>query len=376
MRIKVLQFICPTGYYGAERWIRALLRSLDGSLVESHLCITEEADSSDEIISHCEAFCDKTHKLQMRSKFDLSVVSRLVSLIKNNQIDIIHTHGYKSDILGIIAAKIAGIKSVCTPHGFENAEDKKLKAFMWLGGKSFRHFDIVCPLSPQIKTDLTEIYQLNEQKIELIMNGVDLYEVEEALALVTNAKKNDKFTIGYIGQLISRKNLTALIKAFSLFNSEIPNSELIIIGDGPENESLKSLTKKLNLTPHIKFLGFIPNRLDYLPLFDVFAMTSSLEGIPRCIMEAMAANTCITAFNIPGVDQVVINGKTGISVEYGDIEALSSTWSLLAKDESRRAKLANQGRKFVYEEFSSDAMARNYEALFSNLVTQRVKKNA
>jgi glycosyltransferase involved in cell wall biosynthesis len=371
--IKVLQFICPTGYYGAERWIRALVRSLDTSKIESHLCITKEAGASDEVIEHSKAFCASTHQIPMSSKVDISVIKKLVHIIKKLDIDIIHTHGYKSDILGIIAAKIAGIKSVCTPHGFENSEDKKLRAFMWLGGKAFRYFDVVCPLSPQIHEDLVNIYHLNENKIHLIMNGVDLYEVEEALSLQQNTEQTHKsrFVIGYIGQLISRKNLTALIEAFALFHKKQPDAELILIGDGEERKTLEQLSASLNLTEQVKFLGFIPNRLDYLPTFDVFAMTSSLEGIPRCIMEAMAARTCITAFNIPGVDQIVLNNETGLSVTFNDTEALAEAWQQLAENPARLAQLAEQGQKFVYDKFSSDAMAQNYTRLFNSLLTEQ-----
>ena len=89
----------------------------------------------------------------MSNRFDLGIIGKLVALIKDRDIDVIHTHGYKSDILGVIAARKAGIKCVVTPHGFENAKDLKLRLFIWAGCKAMGFADKVVPLSPQLLDD-------------------------------------------------------------------------------------------------------------------------------------------------------------------------------------------------------------------------------
>lgn len=372
---KVLQFICPTGYYGAERWIIALLNSLNHSEVESHLCITLEGDSATDILEHCNTEHVTVHQLPMSSKFDVSVIGKLVNTIKKHNIDIIHTHGYKSDILGVIAGKKAGIKTVCTPHGFENASDLKLKTYMWLGGKSFHFFDVVCPLSPQIKADLIDIYHVNDEKIQLINNGVDLNEVIEATAN-TQANPEKPFTIGYIGQLISRKNLSSLFDAFALFLAEQPTAELKILGDGEERAALEALAKTLGIQSNVEFLGFRDDRLAFLANFDTFALTSSLEGIPRCLMEAMAAKTCVTAYDIPGVDQLVKNNETGLCVPFNDEKALAASWQTLASSPETKKRLALAGEKWVHTNYSSDAMAVQYTALFQQLTQNKAASHA
>jgi glycosyltransferase involved in cell wall biosynthesis len=207
------------------------------------------------------------------------------------------------------------------------------------------------------------------------MNGVDLYEVEEALKSGT-AEKTDAFRIGYIGQLISRKNLAALIDAFGQFHNQYKNSELVIIGDGEERTTLETQAQNLGIAEKVKFLGFIQNRLTYLPTFDVFAMTSSLEGIPRCIMEAMAAQTCVTAFDIPGVDQIVLHDQTGLLAPYGNTTMLCNHWQDLAENPNKKQQLAVQGKRFVYQQFSSDAMALQYTNLFQNLTSKQASQNA
>lgn len=368
MTIKVLQFICPSGYYGAERWVNALLSVKPSGAIEHHLAITDEPGASDEVLKRCGLPEAQQHRIAMTSKFDLRAVSRLVKLIKKYKIDIIHTHGYKSDILGLLAAKWAGIASVCTPHGFENADDWKLKLYMWLGGKAFHGFTRVCPLSPDIMNTVLYDYKVKPERVHLINNGVDLSEVENALI---DAKKEQtaKFTIGYIGQLISRKNLTATIKAFADFHQAYPSSQLLLIGDGEERVKLEKLVAFYQLNDAVKFLGFRDDRLSFLSKFDCFVMTSSLEGIPRCLMEAMAAKVCVTAFDIPGVDELVEHGVTGLLANNGDIPGLSACWRMLYQQPELKKSLSENGLKFVYEKFSANAMELKYRALYFEIMT-------
>ncbi|MBZ2167679.1 glycosyltransferase [Marinobacter sp. F4216] len=375
MSIRVLQFICPTGYYGAERWINALVSANTDPEIEYHIAITDELGASDEVLTRSGLPDDRQHRLKMSSKFDPRAVLRLTRLLKKSQIDVLHTHGYKSDILGIVAAKLAGIRSVCTPHGFENAEDQWLKAYLWLGGKAFHWFDWVCPLSEGIAKTIVENYGLGGCKVRMINNGVDLTEVETAISSPKPRETSD-FTIGYIGQLISRKNLQATICAFELFHQQNRNARLVFIGDGDEKAQLMELIKQLGLSDSVAFLGFRDDRLAFLPTFDAFVLTSSLEGIPRCLMEAMAARVCVTAFDIPGVDALVTSGETGLLIPYGNIQALSKAWTELSQDADLRTSLADAGRSRVYRKFSAAAMADEYAALFHELTTGKIVEDA
>ncbi|EJI84220.1 glycosyl transferase group 1 [Alishewanella aestuarii B11] len=369
MSVKVLHLICPTGYYGAERWISALLSVPPSANIEQHLAITEEPGVCDEVLQRCALPVERQHRIAMSSKFDLRAIKGLVELIRQQHVDIIHTHGYKSDILGAIAARWAGIASVCTPHGFENSTDKRLRAYMWLGGKAFHWFDWVCPLSPDILQTLLTQYRVNPAKVRLISNGVDLAEVERGRQQPA-AKSSHDFTIGYIGQLISRKNISATLEAFALLQKQVPQSRLLLIGDGEERQRLTELAHQLGVAQKVEFLGFRDDRLQLLPTFDCFVMTSSLEGIPRCLMEAMAARVCVTAFNIPGVDQLITHGETGLLAEYGDTAALCQHWLDLLAAPERKLQLAQAGQHYVYQHFSAQAMEQAYSKLYQELVCQ------
>lgn len=365
-RIKVLQFICPSGFYGAEMWILALASHLNPAKIECSLAITHESsDQNLELYKRFDSLGLKSHKIPMNGRFDIRCVTRLVKLIKKNRIDILHTHGYKSDILGLVAARIAGITIVSTPHGFENSSDRKLQLYIRLGCFSLRFFDKVVPLSPDLKQDCLNI-SVSPDKVRLIVNGVELREIEgerlnEAVPLYPNNR--DKI-IGYVGQMAPRKNVDALLSAFDLIYQENPEVRLILIGDGSQRKRLEERARKLESGSQIEFLGFRDDRLRLMKQMDIFSMTSSLEGIPRCVMEAMAIGTPVVAFNIPGIDELLIDGETGLLADFNDVQGLKRCWGNLLSNRALALRIKKNARQHILEKFSAHRMASEYTSLY------------
>ncbi len=365
--LNVLQLICPSGFYGAERWILALANNMDQQKFRCDLAVTQEPDEAPlELVSRYRELGHEAFELQMAHRFDLGIIGNLCELIRTRNIHVIHTHGYKSDILGVIAAKKTGIKSVCTPHGFENADDLKLRAYIWLGCQTMRFFDCVAPLSKQLCDDARR-YGVREQGLEYIQNGVDLSEVE---AERDNGKitQNEKKRIGFVGQMISRKNIGDLLEIFDgLYQKHGDSLELVLLGDGEARAELEALTQTLSAQSAIKFLGFRSDRLELLKSFDLFVMTSTLEGIPRCLMEAMAMGIPVAAYNIAGIDQLVTHEQTGLLADFGDKTTLSNYWERLLFEPELAQSLSKNGIAFVEEHFSARRMAKEYEVLFKRL---------
>jgi glycosyltransferase involved in cell wall biosynthesis len=370
-KINVLQFICPSGFYGAERWIVALANNIDPRRINCELAVTRESGSGELEICHQFARLGlPVHQLRMSNRFDFGIVNRLVKLIKERNIHVIHTHGYKSDILGVIAARKAKIKSLCTPHGFENTKDLKLRTYIWAGCQSFRFFDAVVPLSAQLMEQVKP-YGIRKERLHYIQNGVDLKEVLEARDFGVKREEGQARSeklIGFIGQMISRKNLYSLLDVFDELAQERDDIRLQLLGDGEERAELEQYSRNLQNYDRIEFLGFLNNRLDFLRNFDLFVMTSSLEGIPRCLMEAMALGIPVAAFNIPGVDQIVLHNSTGLLADFGDKKALKEHWCKLLDDKILADDLVANARKLVDKRFSAVRMATEYTQLFNKMI--------
>ena len=366
----ILQFICSTGFYGAERWILALCNNTQDPNVTYSLAVTDEVASKNlEIAKHFKRDCGDVFELPMAHKFDYKAVSTLANYITANNIDAVHTHGYKSDVLGVLAAKKAGVPVIVTPHGFENAKDIKLRLFIWLGCQAMKFADHVVPLSPQLVKDCKQ-YAIKEPQLVYIQNGVDLSEVEKfknkPLAL-TKAKKR----IGFIGQMISRKNIIDLLDVFNELHNKMDNVELVLLGDGDSRVSLEQHTQTLESKDDIHFLGYRDDRLDYLKSFALFVMTSTLEGIPRCLMEACAMETPVAAYDIAGIDQLITHESTGLLAPLGDKAALLLAWEKILQNDDYARQLGKNACDYVNEHYSAKRMADEYTTLFNELLDNK-----
>lgn len=367
--IRVLQFICPTGFYGAERWVLAFMRNADAAVMENELAITDEAGSNFQLFDETKKLGLHTHQVPMQGRFDLAAIRRLVALIKERKIDIIHTHGYKSDLIGIAAAKRAGIKAVCTPHGFENTSDLKLRGFIWAGCQSFRFFDAVVPLSKALLNDVLR-HGVSMHKAHYIQNGVDLSEIDELAKADTPRppELKGKKVVGFIGQLISRKNVDSLLRVFDRLAQENVDLMLHLYGDGESRESLERYAQTLNSSAKIKFHGFVEDRLERLKHFDLFAMSSTLEGIPRCLMEAMAMQIPVAAYDIAGIDQLITDKVNGRLAPLHDEDALFDAFKSQLFEADKAKTMAKAARQKIDEEFSAKRMTNEYGVLFETLL--------
>ncbi len=364
--INVLQFICPTGFYGAERWILALTKHLPAQ-INSELAITLETDSRN--LTLVNAFKQQgkiAHEVPMQHPYDYAVIQRLVNVIRERQIHVIHTHGYKSDILGVIAARKAGIPVIVTPHGFENSTDIKLRLFIWLGCQAMKFATKVVPLSAQLCTDV-RAFNITEPRLEYIQNGVDLSEVEAVRDDPQYSRHTDKKRIGFVGQMISRKNIDALLRIFADYYEQDDNVELVFLGDGDARAALQAHAETLSCAHAISFLGFRDDRLALLKTFDLFVMSSTLEGIPRCLMEACAMGIPVAAFDIPGIDQLIQHQVTGLLAPLHDEAQLLQHWRTLLSDPQLAQSLTDAAITFVNDHYSAARMAQEYSELFTRL---------
>ena len=372
-QIKVLQFISPSGFYGAERWVLAFANNIDPQRMRCDLAVTRESPNQDLRVAdfHPDS-AGQVHYVDMAGRFDIRSVKTLVNIIREREIDVILTHGYKSDILGLIAGRIAGIRCVSTPHGFSGNVGFKLKMFIRLGTSILRYFDAVAPLSEELIEDMHR-FRVPSSKIRFIRNGVDIKDIDATLANPSIREKSlaGIRPIGFIGQLIPRKGLLDLLSAFEGLHEHHQGLELQLIGEGRQRPQLEEKCTLMKAGRAVRFLGFREDRLELLSKFEMFVMTSSLEGIPRCLMESMAVGVPVVAYDIPGVDQLIEDGVTGLLVPHGDVGALVKACNKLLDDPELKATLIANARTRVEEVYSARRMADEYFELFQQLMSSR-----
>lgn len=342
---RVAHFISTNGVYGAERWILALLRYIDNSL------IIVPSTSNTALLAEAEKLGIQTRVLNVKGNFALpSFIRGLNRIIKKEKIKILHTHGYKADIIGLAAARLSNIKIISTPHGWSTNADTKLKFYEALDKQILRFFDLVIPHTKFFKKTLPHL-----KKTIWIDNFVDLKTIPKP-------KKGDPKLITYIGQLIERKRVQDLISALSY----LPDHKLQIIGDGPLNSKLRQLATKLNIQDRIEFKGFRNDRLELLNKSQILVLPSLMEFIPRCVMEAMAMKKAIICTDIPG-NKPLINKDTGILVPERSPKDIADAIDLLTNNRNKLNKLGVAASEHIKQSFSAETAADKFKAIYRSL---------
>ena len=366
----------PTGLYGAERWILALIKHLPPSEVESFVGVIKDSPELEApLCTVAGELGFQTHVIEAYGKLSRSAVGKLRRFLLERQIDILHTHGYKTDLIGVLAVRGTPCKILSTPHGWSVNAGFKLQVYEALDRLSFLFMDAVAPLSRDLFDGLESLPGL-KRKLHLIENAVDLSEIDapgEMPELIRQWREAGRIVIGYIGQLITRKRIDTLIEAFHAL--EIPNKQLCLIGDGPQRAELESLAERLGERDTVAFLGFRGDRINFLKGFDIFVLPSELEGIPRCLMEATGAGVAVIATDIPGCRDVVHAEKTGLLVPPGDAATLSRQMSRLIEDQALRARLARDGAERTRQRYSADALAGAYIDLYRSMFYEKAREN-
>ena len=201
--------------------------------------------------------------------------------------------------------------------------------------------------------------------LHLIKNGVDISEIDATDNIAEELecwKRQGAFIIGYIGRLIRSKGVEALFNA--LVRVDSVGWRLAIVGDGGLRNELEQAVLKLGLGDRVKFFGFQEKPLAFLKGFDLFVLPSRTEGMPRCLMESMAAGVPVIASDIPGCRTLVSHGQTGFLFPVDDKDALTAGIEALAADEVTRKSFAANGREVIVAQFSAERMANEYQDLY------------
>jgi glycosyltransferase involved in cell wall biosynthesis len=363
--VRVLHLGSPNGLYGAERWILALVKHLDPAVVESHVgTICDEEGLDPPLLREAATLGAVTAAIEAHGRFNWSAVRQLRQYITAKGIEVLHTHFYKTDIIGLLAVRGTSCKLVTTPHGWSTQAGLALRIYETLDRLAFRYFDAVAPLSPELTRELE---RWAGPRLRYIQNGVDISEIDavpEPARDAHAARGGEGFVVGYIGQLIPRKGITTLLQALAAHS--LQDVRLVLVGEGPQRTELEALAKGLGISSRVEFMGYRKDRLALLKGFDAFVLPSLLEGIPRCLMESMAAGVPVIASDIPGCRDLVKPGVTGLLFNPHDVEELTRALNAI-RDQSLRKNIATAARLEVEQNFSAAAMAATYQLLYRQL---------
>ncbi len=318
--------------------------------------------------------------LDFRRQVSPSRIIRLIAMIKEEGIHLVHTTGARADFYTRIAARLAGVPVVVSTITMlvEGYDVPSLKRTLYRAAirLSERHCDGFIAVSDAVRRVLVEDHRIPDAKVVMIHNsGVELdtfgpdgrngLELRQELGLDPKAP-----VVGTIGRLVYQKAHDVFLRAAHLVTKAVPDVQFLIVGEGPLRPSLERMKEDLGLHT-CRFAGFRPDIPNMLSLMDVFALASILEGSPVVILEALGAVRPIVATRIDGVTDVLRHGVTGLLVPPGDPAALADAIVSLLKDRELSCRLAEAGRKLVEKRFSLSRMVEEVDRFYTTLLQKK-----
>lgn len=312
------------------------------------------------------------------SSFEIS--RRLYEFNKRWRPDVVHTHRIKENCLGGLAAALSNIPVILhTVHGLQEAlggwEHMKWKCYSLVSSQvTKRVASGLIGVSSEIASFLGKKFP--NTQITCIHNGIindipartDMPETtREQIGIAETA-----FVVGSVGRLSPVKGIEYLIQAVSLLVHEqgIKSIQVAIVGGGPLQKSLETLSQNLAVAEHVKFIGERQDVPSLLRLFDVFAMPSLHEGLPMALLEAMRAGCPVVASAVGGIPEVIRDGNEGVLVPPKDSSALAQAIGAMHASASNRARLSHAGQARVAAEFDAGRMATRTKNFYHYLLAR------
>ncbi len=364
-KINILHLRKSAGFFGAEKVIMSLSRGLIEQGHNSWIgCIYDRRSPEMSLSLQANEAGLPTITFICRSVFDPLTLWRIYQFVKNQRIDIIHTHGFKADIYGWIVAKLAKKEIIATKHGWTHSssrirfwENADVLLLPW--------FDKIIVVSEQLKNDLSK-NNVAMKKMAVIQNGIEIEQSENSrldmLKKSIGISKND-LVVGIIGRLSIEKNHRFFIDVANRLTSIFPSIKFLIVGNGSLREELEKYAKSLKLS-NVIFTGYRSDVKQIMCAMDVVVSTSLREGVPIALLEAMSVKKTIVATAVGGVQKIIIHGKTGFLVPLNRLEEFTQYVKKLLDDKNLRKSFGENAFQFLEKNYSYQSMVSEYLSIY------------
>tara|TARA_B100002049_G_scaffold59795_1_gene42931 strand:- start:1144 stop:2286 length:1143 start_codon:yes stop_codon:yes gene_type:complete len=377
-KIKILHVITHLPIGGAQDNTLYTVELLDKEKYDISLCCNLDGE-----------LVERAKKVEAVKLFDIPFLGREVSpyrdiraflslykLFKEEDFTIIHTHSSKAGLLARLAAVLNKTPIVIhTIHGFAFNDFMnmfKKNFFIYVEKLLAKWTDVLITVSNLNKKKIIDLNIAHENKIKNIYSGIDL-------SLFTN-KRNDEFRkelnlendhllLGSVGRLSNQKDPITMIEAFGIISKPFPNAHLALVGDGELKGKILEKIDQLKLNDRIHLTGNKNNPWSVYHSMDLFIMSSIYEGLGRSITEALSCGVPVVCTDVEGVPEIVRDNITGILVRPKDSNKLADAIIRTLNDMETAKKMAEEGRRFVNDNFDVNKMVNDIDSLYNTLLS-------
>jgi len=305
--------------------------------------------------------------------FRFSILFRLVKILKENNIDILHCHRHKSSFYGALAGIFAKTPVVLSHvHGLSRTRNLGRRVVNFF---LFKRFNRIIGCAKSVRDDvLKDNPSVAQEKVIALENSVDFERFADVPITKIEAKSKladvpvDAFVYGTVARFGPYKGHSFLIKAFEKVRKQVPSARLILAGDGPLKEKIQEQATKAGLDDSVHFLGRRDDIPKLLRAMDTFVLPSiGSEGMPLVILEAMAAGVPCIASSLSGIPEVINSSDVGFLVPPRDENALAEAMVTLANMPEEKLKdLTEKAKERIRKVFNHNIVRAKLSKLYEN----------
>ena len=305
--------------------------------------------------------------------YSLVLASKLAEIAKQEELDLIHAHyAIPHATSAFLAQAMLAPKKlpiVTTLHGTDITLVGKHPSFYDLTCFSIRKSSVVTAVSDYLKQETIKTFNL-DCEIERIHNFLDLntFKKDAKVRKGCQGFSDEKIIFLHYSNFRPVKGPRDVVEAFNIISQQIPNTELLLAGEGPELNFCRDLVKKYDLGAKVRFLGNQEDVVSILSLADVLLCPSKQESFGLVVLEGMACELPVIASNAGGIPEVIDHGKTGFMVDVGDYQGMAEIGIELAKNCELRKQIGISARNSVAERFTIEKIVPQYERIYQKAI--------
>jgi L-malate glycosyltransferase len=350
---------------GIETMIIDMIRLLPAEQFQAEVAVFEGGGSLERTL---EENGTPVHRLGKREGIDVGLFWRLRALIRNRKINVVHSHNYSAWLYcGVALRGLSDVRHIHTEHSGVAQSRIRYAVERTLSKVT----DSVVAVSDHVADVLTNQVGIESSRIKLILNGVNTKRFVRNADRRFRARQdlglgNSLVVVGIVARLAPIKNHAYLLRAIAALSGLAENVRLLIVGDGGERKKLEKMAIELGINTRTLFVGERRDTEELLNAMDIYALSSTSEGMNLTLLEAMSSALPVVATAVGGNTEIVLHDKTGYLVPPDDIAKFSNAIERFISDEQLRIAFGDAGRASVDKRFNEHAMIQQYCALYRN----------
>ena len=379
--VKVFNVITKLAVGGAQETALSYCSELDPNLWATTLVTGPERSPEGDLFDEADrrgvpVVTVPSLRRRVRPVGDLRAVLELVRLFRRERPDIVHTHSSKAGLIGRLAARIGGVPVVVhTVHGWSFHEG--MSPLAHAGAVALERLAARWTWPVVVVTEVDAEIGVaagigQPAQYALVRSAVDVRRLRQAADSRESARADLGIpegvpVVGTVTRLCKQKDPETLLRAARLMAELRPDARLVVVGDGPLRPQVERLLDELDLRAHVSLLGRRSDVEALLPGFDAFVLSSRWEGLPRVVVEAMAAGVPVVSTDVGGIADAVEDQVSGLLVPSGDAVALANALVRLLSEPGLGARLAATAASRV-DEFDIGTMGDRLDDLYTGLL--------